>query len=96
MSKRFKTSSTSSDATKQDDTQLHFLGTKLIHPATTKEELILTDLARWTAIFSFLHFNEYARLSVRTLCRLFHTVLPRPTCAGVYTMFPHPNHASLK
>ena len=90
-----KTSSTSSGETKQDDTQLHYLGTKLIYPATTKEELTSTDLGRWTAIFSYLHFNEYERLSVRTLCRLFHTVLPGPTCAGVYTMYPHPNHASL-
>ena len=46
------------------------------------------------AIFSYLHFNEYDRLSVRTLCRLFHTVLAGPTCAGVYTMYPHPNHAT--
>ena len=90
-----KTSSTSSGETKQDDTPLHYLGAKLIPSATTKEELITTDLVRWTAIFSFLHFNEYARLSVRTLCRLFHTVLPGPTCAGVYTIYPHPNHASL-
>ena len=90
-----KTSSTSSGETKQDGTQLHYLGTKLIYPVTTKEELTSTDLGRWTTIFSFLHFNEYARLSVRTLCRLFHTVLPGPTCAGVYTMYPHPNHASL-
>jgi len=29
-------------------------------------------------------------------CRLFHTVLPGPTCAGVYTMYPHPSHASLR
>ena len=85
----------SSGETKQDDTQLHFLGTKLIPPATTKEEFTPTDLGRWTAIFSYLHFNEFERLSVRTLCRLFHTVLPGPTCAGVYTMYPHPNHASL-
>jgi len=90
-----KTSSTSSGETKQDDTQLHYLGTKLIPPATTKEEFTPTDLGRWTAIFSYLHFNEYERLSVRNLCRLFHTVLPGPTCAGVYTMYPHPNHASL-
>jgi uncharacterized protein YkuJ len=90
-----KTSSTSSGETKQDDTSLHFLGSVLIPSATTKEELISTDLVRWTAIFSYLHFNEYDRLSVRTLCRLFHTVLPGPTCAGVYTMYPHPNHASL-
>jgi hypothetical protein len=90
-----KTSSTSSGETKQDDTQLHFLGAKLIPSATTKEELISTDLVRWTAIFSYLHFNEFDRLSVRTLCRLFHSVLPGPTCAGVYTIFPHPNHASL-
>ena len=89
------TSSTRSNATKQDDTQLHFLGTKLIYPVTTKEELTSTDLGRWTAIFSYLHFNEFERLSVRNLCRLFHTVLPGPTCAGVYTMYPHPNHASL-
>jgi len=99
-----KTSSTSSGETKQDDTQLHFfLGAKLIPSATTKEELvstkeelISTDLVRWTAIFSYLHFNEYERLSVRNLCRLFHTVLPGPTCAGVYTMYPHPNHTSLR
>ena len=90
-----KTSSTSRVETKQDDTQLHFLGTKLIPPATTKEEFTATDLGRWTAIFSYLHFNEHDRLSVRTLCRLFHTVLPGPTCAGVYTIYPHPNHASL-
>ena len=90
-----KTSSTSSGETKQGDTQLHYLGRKLIYPVTTKEELTSTDLGRWTAIFSYLHFNEYERLSVRNLCRLFHTVLPGPTCAGVYTMYPHPNHASL-
>ena len=29
------------------------------------------------------------------MCRLFHTVLPGPTCAGVYTMYPHPDYASL-
>ena len=52
------TSSTRGNATKQDDTQLHFLGTKLIYPATTKEELTPTDLGRWTAIFAYLHFNE--------------------------------------
>merc|ERR1712166_1134308 len=74
---------------------LHFLGANLIPSATTKEDLISTDLVRWTAIFSYLHFNEHERLSVRNLCRLFHTVLPGPTCAGVYTMYPHPNHASL-
>ena len=90
-----KTSSTSSGETKQDDTSLHYLGAKLIPSATTKEELISTDSVRWTAIFSYLHFNEYERLSVRNLCHLFHTVLPGPTCAGVYTIFPHPNHASL-
>ena len=90
-----KTSSTSSGETKQDDTQLHFLGSVLIPSAATKEELITTDLVRWTAIFSYLHFNEHKRLSVRNLCRLFHTVLPGPTCAGVYTMYPHPNHTSL-
>ena len=39
-----KTSSTSSGETKQDDAQLHFLGAKLIPSATTKEELISTDL----------------------------------------------------
>jgi hypothetical protein len=89
------TSSTSSGETKQNDTQLHFLGAKLIPSATTKEDLNSTDLVRWTAIFSYLHFNEHERLSVRTLCRLFHTVLPGPTCAGVYTMYPHPNHVSL-
>ena len=82
--------STSSGETKQDDVQLHFLGSVLISSEPTS-----TDLGRWTAIFSFLHFNEYERLSVRTLCRLFHTVLPGPTCAGVYTIYPHPNHASL-
>jgi len=90
-----KTSSTSSGETKQDDTQLHFLGAKLIPSTTTKEDLNSTDLVRWTAIFSYLHFNEFDRLSVRTFCRLFHTVLPGPTCAGVYTMYPHPNHTSL-
>jgi len=90
-----KTSSTSSNTTKQDDTKLHLLGAKLIPPATTKEEFTPTDLGWWTAIFSYLHFNEFDRLSLRTLCRLFHTVLPGPTCAGVYTMYPHPNHASL-
>jgi hypothetical protein len=90
-----KISSTSSGETKQEDTQLHYLGSNLIPPATTKDELTSTDLGRWTAIFSYLHFNEFDRLSVRTLCRLFHTVLPGPTCAGVYTMYPHPNHASL-
>ena len=90
-----KTSSTSSGETKQDDTTLHYLGAKLIPPATTKEEFTPTDLGRWTAIFSYLHFNEHERLSVRTLCRLFHTVLPGPTCAGVYTVYPHPNHTSL-
>ena len=90
-----KTSSTSSGETKQDDTPLHYSGAKLIPSATTKEELITTDLVRWTTIFSYLHFNEYERLSVRNLCRLFHTVLPGPTCDGVYTMYPHPNHASL-
>jgi hypothetical protein len=90
-----KPASKSSGETKQDDTQLHFLGAKLIPSATTKEELISTDLGLWTSIFSYLHFNEHERLSVRTLCRLFHTVLPGPTCAGVYTMYPHPNHASL-
>ena len=88
-------STSSSGETKQDDTQLHFLGAKLIPSATTKEEHNSTDLVRWTAIFSYLHFNEHERLSVRNLCRLFHTVLPGPTCAGVYTMYPHPNHASL-
>ena len=90
-----KPASKSSGETKQDDTQLHFLGAKLIPSATTKEELNSTDLGLWTSIFSYLHFNEHERLSVRTLCRLFHTVLPGPTCAGVYTMYPHPNHASL-
>ena len=74
-----KTSSTSSGETKQDDTPLHFLGAKLIPSATTKEELISTDLVRWTAIFSYLHFNEHERLSVRNLCRLFHTVLVGPS-----------------
>jgi hypothetical protein len=48
-----KTSSTSSGETKQDDTQLHFLGAKLIPSATTKEEHNSTDLVRWTAIFSY-------------------------------------------
>jgi uncharacterized protein YkuJ len=90
-----KTSSTSSGETKQDDTQLHLLGAKLIPSATTKEELISTDLVRWTSIFSYLHFNEHERLSVRNLCCLFHTVLPGPTCTGVYTIFPHPKHPSL-
>jgi hypothetical protein len=90
-----KASSTSSGETKQDETQLHYLGSVLIPPAATKNDLNSTDLVRWTAIFSYLHFNEYERLSVRNLCRLFHTVLPGPTCAGVYTIFPHPNHPSL-
>ena len=88
-------STSSSGETKQDDTQLHFLGSVLIRPAATKKDLNPTDLGRWTAIFSYLHFNEHERLSVRNLCRLFHTVLPGPTCAGVYTIYPHPNHASL-
>ena len=87
-------STSSSGETKQDDTQLHFLGSVLIHPAATKKDLNPTDLGRWAAIFSYLHFNEHERLSVRNLCRLFHTVLPGPTCAGVYTMYPHPNHAT--
>ena len=39
-----KTSSTSSGETKQDDTQLHFLGSVLIPSATTKEDLNSTDL----------------------------------------------------
>ena len=52
-SRMLKTSSTSSGETKQDDTQLHYLGIKLIYPATTKEELTSTDLGRWTAIFSY-------------------------------------------
>ena len=93
--KKSKTSSTSNGATKQDDTQLHLLGAKLIHPAATKEHLTATDLGWWELIFSYLHFNEFERLSVRNLCRLFHTVLAGPTCAGVYTIFPHPNHPSL-
>ena len=91
-----KTSSTSSGETKQDDAQLHYLGSKLIYPATTKEEFTPTDLVRWIAIFSYLHFNEFDRLSVRNLCRLFHTVLPGPTCVGVYTMYPHLNHLSFE
>jgi len=87
--------STSSGETKQDDTQLHFLGAKLIPSATAKEDFTATDLGRWTVIFSCLYFNEFERLSVRNLCRLFHTVLAGPTCAGMYTIFPHPNHPSL-
>ena len=59
-------STSSSGETKQDDTQLHFLGSVLIHPAATKKDLNSTDLVRWTAIFSYLHFNEYDRLSVHT------------------------------
>ena len=59
-----KTSSTRSGEIKQDDTQLHFLGAKLIPSATTKEDLNSTDLVRLTAIFSYLHFNEHERLSV--------------------------------
>ena len=66
-----KTSSTSSGETKQDDTSLHFLGSVLIPSATTKEELISTDLVRWTAIFSYLHFNEHERLSVNNFKHLF-------------------------
>ena len=81
---------------KKDDVQLHFLGSVLIHPFTINEKPTSTDLGRWTAIFSYLHFNEYERLSVRTLCRLFRIVLPGPTCVGVYTIYPHPNHASLR
>jgi hypothetical protein len=41
-----KTSSTSSGETKQNDAQLHLLGAKLIPSATTKEELVSTDLVR--------------------------------------------------
>ena len=54
-----------------------------------------TDKGRWTSIFSYLHFNEHERLSVRSLCSLFHTVLKGPTCAGEYTMFPHNDYLSL-
>jgi len=93
-----KTSSSSGE-TKQDDTPLHFLGSVLIPSVhrsdTTKYDFTETDIARWTLIFSFLHFNEFERLSVRSLCNFFRTVLPGPTCAGVYTIFPHPNHPSL-
>jgi hypothetical protein len=88
-----KTSSTSTGETKQDDTQLHYLGKKLIHPCKTKEEFTSTDLGRWTAIFSYLHFNEYERVSVRILCRLFHTVLP--PLSGIYTIFPHPTYPNM-
>ena len=72
------------------------MGSVLIHPSTANEKPTSTDLGRWAAIFSYLHFNEYERLSVRSLCRLFRAVLPGPTCAGVYTVYPHPNHASLR
>ena len=54
-----------------------------------------TDEGRWTSIFSYLHFNEHERLSVRSLCSLFHTVLKGPTYPGVYTMFPHDDYPSL-
>jgi hypothetical protein len=43
-----KSSSTSSGETKEDDVQLHFLGSVLIGSEPTS-----TDLGRWTAIFSF-------------------------------------------
>ena len=59
-----KTSSKSSGETKQDDTQLHFLGGKLIPSATTKEDLNSTDLVRWTAIFSYTETWTAAGCSV--------------------------------
>ena len=87
---------TSSGETKQDDIQLHFLGSVLIHPHAINEVPTPTDLGRWNLIFSFLDFDLHERLSVRNLCRLFHTVLPGPTFTGVYTIYPHPNHTSLR
>ena len=38
-------------------------------------------------IFSVIFFSGYG---------LFHTVLPGPTFTGVYTIYPHPNHTSLR
>jgi len=91
-----KTSSTSNGETKQDDVQLHFLGSVLIYPYAINEVPTPTSIGWWTLIFSFLDFNVYERLCVRNLCRLFHTVLPGPTFTGVYTIYPHPNHTSLR
>ena len=90
------TSSTSS-GTKQDDVPLHHLGKYMIptvyRSGTTKSDFTETDIGLLTIIFSFLHFNEYERLVLRTFCHLFRAVLAGPT--GMYTTFPHPNHTSL-
>ena len=90
------TSSTSS-GTKQDDVPLHHLGKYMLptvyRSGTTKSDFTKTDIARWTLIFSCLHFNEYERLVLRTLCHFFRAVLAGPT--GMYTIFPHPKHPSL-
>ena len=88
--------------TKQGDTATHSHSNTnrhlsyLVQPRLHGKRQRLPSLkVLWIRIFSFINFNEHERLSVRTLCRLFHTVLPGPTCAGVYTIYPHPNHPSL-
>ena len=82
-----KTSSISSGETKQDDTPLHYLGTKLIPFATTKEELTPTDLGRWTAIFSYLHFNEEFKFRKETLAsvkRMYRSVFHQQCILFIY------------
>ena len=97
MSKTSSGSSTSSNTTKQDDVPLHHLGKYMLptvyRSGTTKSDFTKTDIGLLTIIFSFLHFNEYERLVLRTFCHLFRAVLAGPT--GMYTTFPHPKHTSL-
>merc|ERR1712166_247687 len=59
----------------------------------------------WLQIYSYLQPSYFTRLGMKCLCRLFNdvekTITFNPNCSPLepiplYTLFPHPNYASLR
>jgi hypothetical protein len=63
-------------------------------PSIDPNDIPYEQIAWWKMIFSYIQPNDYERLHLRRLCNMFKASL-KATLKGVFTEFPHPNHASI-
>ena len=63
-------------------------------PSVDPDDIPYEQIAWWKIIFSYIQPNDYERLHLRRLCNMFKTSL-KPPPKGMFTEFPHQNHASI-
>ena len=69
--------------------------TNLVVPCQSDDDIPDHLNSWWTCIFEYVNPDSIDRIQLRRFCRLFNKTL-QSVPMGKYSMFPHPNHTSLK